>query len=367
MNRRAILPILLLALVALGAYWFFTTFERVPGKQKVGMSGEARLKPFLAAERFAGRMGMRAGEVRSPAQLNELPRQSALVLPRGRQSLDPESVRRLLAWASNGGHLIVEAELVGVEDPLLDALEVERSARKAPPKPPPLEAELGGRKYQLLLSDPIVLEPLWEPLASAGEKLHVLPHGKGLATVASSLDFARNPMIGLADHAPFLWALLELAPAQELSFYVRPQRLSLWRFLAENAMPVLVAAGLLLLAWLWHIAPRFGPVAPDAPPARRRLLDHLRACGRFYWANNLRSRLVLAARDAALRRLARAQPDFADARQAEKVSRLVGLIQVSNEEATRFLAAAGQMRGADLIRLTQHAQRVHRALEKGDR
>lgn len=368
MSRRAIVPLLFLALVALGLYWFFTTFERVPGKQKVGVSGEARRNPFLAAERFARRMGMRAGELRSPAHLNDLDAEGVLVLPRGRQSLEPERLQRLLGWAASGGHLIVEAEQVGVDDPLLDALEVERAAEKASPGPPkPVHSELGGRKYELRIGDRLVLAPRREPLASAGDKLHVLAHGKGIATVASSLDFARNPLIGMADHAPFLWALLELAPAKALNFYARPQRLSLWRFLKENAMPVLVSAALLLLAWLWHIAPRLGPVAPDAPPARRRLLDHLRACGRFYWANNLRSRLVLAARDAALWRLARAQPDFAEAGQRERVSRLSSLVGISQEEASRFLGAAGQMRGADFIRVTQHAQRIHSALEKGNR
>ena len=79
--------------------------------------------------------------------------------------------------------------------------------------------------------------------------------------------------------------------------------------------------------------PRFGPVAPDAPPGRRRLLDHLRASGRYYWTQGLRSRLVVAARDAALRRIARAQPDFAAAPQAERVARLASLAGISREEA----------------------------------
>jgi hypothetical protein len=98
-----------------------------------------------------------------------------------------------------------------------------------------------------------------------------------------------------------------------------------------------------------------------APP----LLDHLRASGRYYWASGLRNKLVLAARDAALRRLARAQPDFPGAPQKEKVSRLASLLGISQEEASQFLAAAGPLRGADFIKLARHAQRAHAALEKG--
>jgi hypothetical protein len=41
------------------------------------------------------------------------------------------------------------------------------------------------------------------------------------------------------------------------------------------------------------------------------------------------------------------------------------LIGASAEDGQRFMAAGGAMRGADFIRLTQHAQRIHSALEKG--
>ena len=371
MTRRAIVPLILLGLVALGVYWFFTTHERVPGKERVGMSGEARLKPFLAAERFAQRMGVRVREVRSLPEIDALAAQKTrgmLLLPNRRQGLEESRLSSILAWVGAGGHLVVEAELPGVDDPLLERLEVTRALGKPAPADTALAVELNGRKYSVAFRDAATLDaPPESTLASAGGKLRVLAHGKGVVTAVTSLGFARNAMIGERDHAAFLWALLEVRPGEELLVYFRPERLSLSGFLAENAMPALIAAALLLLAWLWHIAPRFGPVTPDAPPARRRLLDHLRACGRFYWANNLRSRLVLAARDAALRRIARAQPDFADAPQAGKVSKLVGLIHVSDQEALRFLGAAGQMRGADFIRVTQHAQRIHSALEKGDR
>ena len=173
--------------------------------------------------------------------------------------------------------------------------------------------------------------------------------------------------IGAQDHAELLWSVLSLTPGRELRFYFRPERLSLSGFLRENAAPALIAGGLLLALWLWSIAPRFGPVAPDAPPGRRRLLDHLRASGRYYWAKGLRSRLVVAARDAALRRVTRAQPDFSSAPQAERCARLATLAGISKEEAGRFMNAAGAMRGADFIRVTQHAQRIHKALEKGNK
>jgi hypothetical protein len=74
---------------------------------------------------------------------------------------------------------------------------------------------------------------------------------------------------------------------------------------------------------------------------------------------------VVAARDAALRGIARAQPDFASASATERAARVSSLTGISKEESARFIGAAGAMRGAEFIRLTQCAQRVHSALEKG--
>jgi hypothetical protein len=203
-----------------------------------------------------------------------------------------------------------------------------------------------------------------------------------MVTVATSLRFARNPgwddhfaklrrrparSIGAGDHAELLLHVLSLTPGRELLVYFQPERLSLWGFLKENAAAALAAGGLLLALWIWSIVPRFGPVAPDAPPGRRRLLDHLRASGRYYWVKGLRARLVTAARDAALRRITRAQPDFATASQGERVARLSSLTGISREDSASFVSAAGAMRGADFIKFTQHAQRIHKALEKGNK
>jgi len=366
MKARHLIAAALVLAIGAGAYWLYDGFERVPAKEWVGPSGEARLNPFLAAQRLAVRMGMRSRELRSLPQLDAQTPNGVLLMPNHRQALDAARIGRLLAWVGAGGHLIVEAEFPGVSDPLFDALGVARETGKVLDKP--LAIEVQGRKLAVSFVDAMALKPkAGAPRLRGGDKLYSFERGKGFVTVATSLHFARNGLIGEHDNAVFFWTLATLTPAAELRVYFRPERLSLWDFLAQNALPALVAAGLLLFAWLWHIAPRFGPVPPDLPPARRRLLDHLRASGRYFWANGLRNRLVVAARDAALWRLARAQPDFAVAPQKERAERLASLIGISQEEAGRFLGAGGNMRGADFIRVTQHAQRIHSALEKGDK
>ncbi|HEV3008157.1 MAG TPA: DUF4350 domain-containing protein [Burkholderiales bacterium] len=369
MRTRIFLLAGILGLVALAVVWFRNNFEQVLVKEWVGASGEARQRPFLAAERFAERMGWKANELRSLPQLDSLPAGGVLLLPNRRQALTRDRLMELVRWAGRGGHLIAEAEYLGVPDPLLDILGVQRAEQAAAANKPLLvEVPETGRRLSVAMPGGMKLVTAESDVRlRAGEQLVSFGHGRGVVTVATTLNFARNRSIGANDHAELFWHLLALTYGRELVVYWSPSRLSLWDFLKEHAAPALAAGGLLLALWLWSIAPRFGPVAPDAPPGRRRLLDHLRASGRYYWVKGLRSRLVVAARDAALRRIARAQPDFATASQAERISRLSSLAQIPKEDAARFLSAAGAMRGADFIKVTQHAQRVHSALEKGNK
>lgn len=364
MSGRVLVPVAVLALAVLSVVWFLQNYERVPGKEWLPPSGEARLRQFLAAERFAERMGMPSRELRSLADLDSPAPGAVLLMPNQRQAIDGQRAARLLAWVQRGGHLVIEAELPGVSDPLLDAAGVQRVARE--PLAKPLLVKVGERSLAVRFRGRMALHAGGAKRFEAGDQLVTVSRGKGLVTAATSLDFARNGAIGDKDHAEFLWTVLTLAPATSLQVFFRPERLSLWRFLSDNALPALIGAFALLGLWLWRIAPRFGPVAADPPPARRRLLDHLRASGRYLWTEGLRGPLALAARDAALRRLSRAQPDFALASASEKAARLAALAAVPIGDAQRFIAGNAP-RGADFIRLVAVAQRVHLALEKGTR
>ena len=361
-----------LALIAVGVIWFLSAYERVPSREWVGPMGEARRNPYLAAERFAVRMGVPAQQLRSLPELDRLKGNGVILLPNRRQALDTRRIGALVSWVERGGHLIAEAELGGVPDPLFDHLGVQRSSATRSSKPKPMPVELPGRTLAVSLFDTVWLQAPQREVqlrvgSPEGAKLIAYRRGEGMVTVSSGLHFARNSLIATGDNAEFLWHLLRLTPATELQIYLRPERLSLWSFLKENAAPVLAAGAALLLLWLWRIGPRFGPVRPDAVPARRRLLDHLRASGRYYWSKDLRARLVVAARDAALRRVARAQPDFASAGAAERVSRLSSLLSVPREESHRFINAGVHVRGAEFIRIMHTAQRIHSALERGKR
>jgi hypothetical protein len=373
MSRRALLWIVLGALLVLSFAWLASHLERVPDREFVGLSGAARARPFLAAQRFAARMGRHAQEMRALPELDALPPEGVLLLPNRRQVFTPARIAQLARWVEAGGHLIVEAEYMGVADPLLDRFGVKRLADPFPggTKPRPVEITGEGTKLSALLWAPMKLEVPKSTVVlrgglPSGTKLVSFTRGDGIVTAVVTLNFARNAAIGERDHGELLWRLLQLTDADEFRVLFSLEKLSLWTFLTENAWTALIPAAMLLLLWLWRIAPRFGPIAPDPPSGRRRLLDHLRASGRYYWSHGLRRELISAARDAALRRLSRAQPDFAFTSGTEQVARLAAFAGLSREEAGALLIAHDTPRASDFVVLMHHAQRVHAAAERGE-
>jgi hypothetical protein len=372
MNRRAVLIWAGLAAAA-ALIWFASRIEHVPDIEQVGYSGEARRNPYLAALRFARRMGLAAGELKAVHELDRLPPLAVLVLPNRRQALTPTQRTRLLEWVQGGGHLILEAEDVAVSDPYADALGVRRAgAERASggpatlpqaPAPMQLSAAAFGTRTRLIAPGTGVrarVETVW------GLQLLQVEHGAGLVTVAADLAFAENRLIGSADHAEFLWQLAQSLPgSRQFLVFNRIERLSLWQWLTEHAPTVLISGAALLVLWLWRIGPRFGPVAADLPPAQRRLLDHLRASGRFHWTNRGRDRLAEAAREACLARLARAHPGFAALPASERARQLAAYTGIAEAEATRLLAARPAGRGPEFIALMRLLQQVHARLDRG--
>jgi hypothetical protein len=372
MNRRT-LPIVGAVIAVVAISWLATRLERITEKERVGASGEARRNPFLAAQRLVRRMGFASTEVKAAPDLDRLPARAVLILPNRRQALTPEHRARLFRWVEGGGHLVLETEYLGVRDPYADALGVRRD--RAEPRsghdgpvtlshaPGPFEvAGLGSRQRLIAPSAGVRsrVDKGW------GLQLLQIARGRGLVTVVTDLAFAENHLIGKADNAEFLWQLVQSLPeSREVFVFNRIERLSLWEWLIDHALAVLIAGTALLALWLWRIGPRFGPLAADPQPVRRRLLDHLRASGRFYWSHQGRGRLIDAAREACLARLARAHPGFATLPAGERAGRLAAYAGIREAEATRLLAPGGAARGAEFIALMRTLQQVHARLDHG--
>ncbi len=373
MSREGLWSIAITTVAGLGAIWFLLNFDLAPTREWVGMSGEARRNPYLALERLAERMGMPAHDVRSLAELGQLPPRGVLLLPEPRGELARRERSRLLAWAANGGHLVIEAEPTGTSDPLLDALGVTRKAVRTsgPRKPAEIAWPGATRTLRADLSPRQVLEAKAPRIAEggqAGAMLLQLTYGDGRVTVINDFAFLQNRAIGAQDHAELGWRILGASgPATVLLVFNNPQRLSLTRWLRTNAPAVLAAAAAFLILWLWHVAPRFGPIAPEPERARRSLLDHLRASGRFLWNAGQRAELAEAARDAALRRVSRANPDFASITQGERRARLANSFGLAPEDAERVLVRQSPRTIPEFVRCIRVLQIIHDQLARGRR
>jgi hypothetical protein len=369
-SRPALTAALLAVLVLGGAWWFFTNFERVPAKEWVGYQGEARRNSYLAAERLLARLGLAVRHAKTPGELRELPVNGTLILPDRRDALAPDERRRLLAWVDAGGHLILEDEDHRRPDPVLDALGVKR---KAAPKSAPegsIEIRLPHAPAPLTVrmhAQQTLEAPQAEVTVRGKSATHLVhfPRGRGRVTVLNDFAFMRNPARGAGGPPAGQRELTRFQPGTAAVFvFDNPEKLSLARWLADHAWAVLAAAALLLALWLWSIAPRFGPLAPDPEPARRRLLDHLRASGRFQWSTGGGVALAESARDAALRRVARAQADFAGLGEREREARLAEAFGLDQAEARRVLRPARDLAIQQFVTAMRVFQRIHERLAR---
>jgi hypothetical protein len=375
MSRQALWTIVVVLVVLGGAVWFFNNFERVPDKEWTGYQGEARRNGFLAAERLLDRMGLRVRHLKTPIELRELPANGTLILPARRNALAPAERERLLEWVE-AGSLVVENENHRLPDPILDALGVEREPVKAPGQSRATEARLphsaDALKVSLASGQTLVApEGAFRVQDRTVTQLVHFKRGRGQVTALNDFGFMRNAGVGQNDHAEFDWQLVRFLPGTAAVFvFDNPQKLSLFEWLVDNAWAVLASGALLLAAWLWRIAPRFGPMAPDPEPVRRRLLDHLRASGRFQWSAGGAATLAEAAREAALRRSPAPRPISPRslgraARAARRELRPAG-------RGRRTRAAAGERHPAGGVRqrdarVPAHPRAARAALEESTR
>jgi hypothetical protein len=369
MSWQRLLPPAIVLALGLAGIWLLYNLELVPQRVWTGFQGEAKRNPWYAAEQLIARMDGRVHAAKSVPALKALPAEGVLFLPRRLGAINRDEQLKLLQWVEAGGHLIVEAEAPRQPDPILDALgmnrkmvDTRRAARFA-------EAMFPGATTALKveISQWRTLEAKDAAFALKGRDATWLVHAKrgaGRVTALTDLNFAGNMQIRHFDHAEFLWQLTQLSPRPgAVAFFHSPVKLSLAAWLLEHAWAVLAAAALLLAAWLARIVPRFGPVAPDPEPARRRLLDHLRASGRFQWAAGGGRELAEAARDAALRRVMRALPDFAALDADARAARLVAQFGLTPEGARRVLQAAPAAgTAADLLAAASVYQSIHEQL-----
>jgi hypothetical protein len=366
MTRRRLWIVFALILVAGGAGWVYFNVERVTDRVHVGFQGEAARNPMLALERLVERMGVEARSVESFRDLDSIPDGATLILAGERAGMTVQRAARLAHWVADGGHLIVEAEDAAGRDPLLTALGIGRRAAKTPTEKSPVEIRLpgAGTALKVAMYSAMEIVDLGRRSAYAVDQrgatlLLDLTQGRGRVTVLPSLAFVKNSLIGDHDHAAFAWGLIQLKPQPGLVLIApRMEPPSVLTWLVREALAPLVAAAALLTLCLWRAAIRFGPVQPPAEPQRRRLLDHLRASGHFLWSATAHARLLAAAREVCLQRIARSRPALVGLPPAERTVRFAALAELSADEVEHALTGTASTPRAftAAVRTLQHIE-----------
>ncbi|MCO1332751.1 hypothetical protein MO867_00230 [Microbulbifer sp. OS29] len=125
--------------------------------------------------------------------------------------------------------------------------------------------------------------------------------GSGVITLLTDATLWQSRRIGHFDHAYFLQLL---AGGDEFVFLTRPRFDSLPQLARQYGAEFFIAGALALLAWLLLHGRRFGPLQPAPEVTRRSLLEHISACGHYYWQDDQCEALLRGYRGELLRRLA---------------------------------------------------------------
>lgn len=329
--------LILLVLAGLGSYWFYQNFSLVDEEVQTGLPPLTRLNPLLAAERFLQASGRSVTDEPSLGRLP--PVDGTLIITGERYEMSPERVLTLLDWVKAGGHLIVKtpARMPNVAQPRPDLLLAPLDIQSIPANGEvterycePLDVDLPDAddfmkvnlpRYSQLLTGK-TLRPFERIGSPYGDHVLRFRLGKGVLTVLNSFAFMENDTLGENDNAAMLWHLVRIQPSGGIWLIHSSDMPPLLTWLWQNAWMSVSSAAVLLAAWLAARGKRFGPPQPQPGQQRRRLLDHIRASGEFFWRSGHPQTLLRGARDAFFRELRQRHPGLAHQTEAKLVEAL---------------------------------------------
>ena len=402
-RTRLLLGLLLtLALLALGLHLFnrLQPYEEIV---KHGPSPEARGNPYLAAEHFLRQQGLSVQHSDNLQLLRELPSSGQTLLLLGnRRQMTPRQAERLMQWTAAGGHLLFVAERLWDEDKgksgdlLLDLLNIQQyrseditefldededDAAEAEAEAEADSPEQPTQRYPHLTQ--LYLENEEAPAyirfdtgyhlydadnrahawANSGAATHLLQlyHGDGLITVLSDSWIWQNHRIGKFDHAWLLWYMTQ---DSAVTLIHRADHDNLLRLLLRHFPEALTALALLLLAGLWHLGLRQGPLQAPASRQRRQLQEHLRASADFLLRHAGQASLLARLQQDIQRRARHRHPGFERLSVAEQWQVLSRLSRQPSSFISQAMRPAPRqrLRGAEFTRQVANLQTIRNAL-----
>lgn len=396
MSRRAGFTLAMALLLAVGLIASYVLGKLEPYEDVIehGPAPEVASSPYLAAEHFLRKQGIAARRAEGLEVLDDLPSEGqTLMLLANRGNMTPRQVERVLQWTANGGHLLFIAERLWDEeegksgDLLLDLLGIQQymsdelDDEEASEAPAENEQDEEHEAYPQLTK--LYLENEQAPayiafntdfhLYDAQNRAHAwanseatthllqLYHGDGLITVLSDPWIWQNRNINEYDHAWLLWYLSQDS-AVTLLYHADSEGLA--RLLLRHFPLALLVLILLIIAALWHVGVRHGPLQAPASRARRQLEEHLRGSADFLLRRSGQHSLLKGLQQDINRRARRRYPGFeklAVADQWQVLGRLTRLPAKDISQAMRPLPPQ-RLSASDFTRQVAHLQTLRNAL-----
>ena len=299
--------------------------EEVP----TGYRGNARVNPYLAAERYLDEGGW---DVRSSRIWDDFGYQTGVILMPGSFLASKAEGMRALEWVSKGGVLVLmveggeperndftttksgsgvpsEGAFPGLDYVLSESgvevvyedwegVFIESAEARGHLRRPWHVAEVepdGGGKLELEFEGKVGLSVRngsdWEENREFSSRMVSTSYEMGRILVMAHARPLRSPYLDRVDHGRLLEMIADWNAGGEIVF-LYGSSLSFSGLIWQRAWMVVVAGIILLLVWLWMRIPRLGPIVEDQHQIRRPYGESLTTAARFLWRGGHAEHLI---------------------------------------------------------------------------
>ena len=414
MNRSSTSVKLVLGLVLLGliAWGLYASIEFYEETEESGWSIDALRNPYLAAQKFMTESDIEVTDVDSLARLEELSGLGTLFFSDANQVQTPRQLEQVMNWLDLGGNVIYTADAVAHDDDLLlrefsievdwREFEVEEETEEKTLSETMREynrqLESGKSREEIASSldeedDPITLVQFADDIGDvevAFNDAKILSHpyildsesetehkpfswsysehgthmmqfevGSGLLTIISDPGIWTSYHIDQYDHAYLLWLL----SSGEGNFAILRSvlRASIWVLMGRNAAELLIAAGLLILIWIWRAGYRFGRMVPNDLSQSRALGEYFSSISHYLWHRRQGVHLVEPLRARVMRRASLTLGEFSSADQARQFELIAQRCDLNPGAIARAFSSA-DYNEASVVQTVRLLKRIEQSL-----
>ena len=360
-TRIGLFGVLGLLLLAAVAYWAKNHFVQETHQVDEGPSAEARRLPYFGAQRILEKLGQPVTPVSTGTEARPGPH-DVLLFAVSDENETSAQLQRHLAWVRAGGTLILNVEDALRQSarheqaglvPLLQQLNV----RIATDDDDPLQAGVRNRVASLSLPDAAYIHRVdncfcWNLHAmgprqpwfgdDSGKTLLAYQEGAGVIVLLNNDNLLSASRVREQDNAEVLWRLTQLNGHPPRVWLVWQGQALPWQTLLWRNFGAFVVTIILFGVFaLWRGATRFGPLLPPPQPVRRSLIEHLDACGRWFWQQRKHAVLLDACRAHLRRTLQLHRPRLATLPAPQLAPKLASLSGLDEAAIGNALSATG--------------------------